>query len=128
MLDAAERHEEISRVTGLAPTTSHVRGDRRFASSDWLYENDIWILKSSLPGHANMSAHLRWLWDRIGPHAHYFRSLVGEGVEVDVWCSYITDCDHCGFTLEPDAAEIARSLGVPLHVSTVFVGRDDEAG
>lgn len=75
-----------------------------------------------------MSAHLQWLWERIGPHADYFRSLVADGVQVDVWCSYTTDCDHGGFTLEPDAAEIARSLGVPLHVSTVFAGRGNEAG
>jgi hypothetical protein len=40
-----------------------------------------------------------------------------------VFCGYLTDCDHCGFELDPGAMRLADALGVPFGVSTIFYGR-----
>ena len=116
-MNAPSRHEEIERETGLAPTEAHRRGEARRAGSSW--PNDVWILKSPLLAERPVSDHLLWLDQTLRPHLDYFRSLVDAGVEIDLFCGYRSDCDHCGFSVNPEALALAHDLGVQIEVSVI---------
>jgi uncharacterized 2Fe-2S/4Fe-4S cluster protein (DUF4445 family) len=61
------------------------------------------------------------LWAQVRPHQDYFRALAAEeGVDVDVFCGYRSDCAECGFEVRPGALTLVRALDVPLEVSVVF--------
>jgi len=116
---AAERHEEIEKVTGLAATHRHEHGEPGFFGQPW--PNDLWALESPLPPGAALSDHLDWLWERVRPHQDYFRKLAAEdGIDVDLFCGYRSDCAECGFEVQPEALEIVQALDIPLEVSVVF--------
>ena len=119
-MDAPERHAEIERVTGIEPSHAHVRGEIAYAKSGRRWTNDIWQLASPLPEEAELSEHLRWLWQTIKPHQAYFQSLVEAGVRIDVFCGYRSNCGHCGFGLKPEAVEIAQELGIRLEFSVII--------
>jgi hypothetical protein len=116
---AAERHEEIEEVTGLSATHRHEHGEPGFFGQPW--PNDLWALESPLPPGAALSDHLDWLWERVRPHRDYFRKLAAEdGIDVDLFCGYRSDCAECGFEVQPEALEIVQALDIPLEVSVVF--------
>ncbi|WP_158666585.1 DUF4279 domain-containing protein [Salinibacter altiplanensis] len=116
---AAERHDEIEQVTGLTATHQHAHGEPGFFGQPW--PKDLWALESPLPPDTALGEHLEWLWTRVEPHQDYFRGLAAEeGVDVDLFCGYRSDCDECGFEVQPDALNIVQALSVPLEVSVVF--------
>jgi hypothetical protein len=117
---AAERHAEIEAVTGLSATHKHEHGDPGFFGDPW--PKDLWALESPLPPGAAFGDHLDWLWTQVQPHQEYFRELAAEeGVDVDLFCGYRSDCGECGFEVEPEALTIVQALSIPLEVSVVFV-------
>ncbi len=116
---AAERHEEIEQVTGLSATHQHEHGEPSLFGESW--PKDLWALESPLPPGAPLSDHLDWLWAQVQPHRDYFRELAAEeGVDVDLFCGYRSDCAECGFEVQPEALEIVQTLDIPLEVSVVF--------
>jgi hypothetical protein len=116
---AAERHDEIEEVTGLTATHRHEHGDPGLLGRPW--PKDLWALESPHPRGAPPSTHLNWLWERVQPHQAYFRDLAAEeGVDIDLFCGYRSDCAECGFEVQPDALTIVQSLEIPLEVSVVF--------
>lgn len=123
VMGAAERHDEIEEKTGLSATHRHRRGETGLAGRPW--PEDLWALESSLPRGAPLSDHLDWLWNRVRPHRDYFRALAAEeGIEVDIFCGYRSDCAECGFEVQPDALKIVQALGVPLEVSVILDDAD----
>lgn len=116
---AAERHDEIERRTGLTATHQHQHGEPGLLGRPW--PKDLWALDAPLPRGAPLSDHLDWLWAQVRPHQDYFRALAAEeGVDVDVFCGYRSDCAECGFEVRPGALTLVRALDVPLEVSVVF--------
>jgi len=116
---AADRHDEIEEVTGLSPTHQHEHGDPGLLGRPW--PRDLWALESPRPRGAALSTHLNWLWERVEPHQAYFRDLAAEeGIDVDLFCGYRSDCAECGFEVQPGALEIVQALEIPLEVSVVF--------
>ena len=119
VLCAAERHDEIETVTGLTPTHQHEHGDPGLLGRPW--PKDLWALESPLPRGAPLDKHLGWLWERVQPHQAFFRELAAEdGIDVDLFCGYRSDCAECGFEVQPEALEIVQALSIPLEVSVVF--------
>lgn len=117
---AAERHDEIERITGLAATHQHRHGAEGPFGRPW--PNDLWALESPLPRGADLSDHLRWIWEKVRPHQDYFRGLAAEkGVDMDLFCGYRSDCAECGFEVCPEALKVTQALHIPLEVSVVFV-------
>lgn len=116
---AADRHDDIEAATGLTPTHRHREGEPGLFGRPW--PNDLWTLESPLAPHAPLNDHLDWLWDQVRPHQTYFRTLAREdGVDVDVFCGYRSDCAECGFEVVPDSLAIVQALDVPLEVSVVL--------
>ena len=121
--DVGARHDEICRVTGLVADEVHLAGEPDDECETGVWSRDLWSLESPLPREEPLSAHLAWLWTQVGPHVDYVRSLIVDGAAVDIFCGYISDCDHCGFDLDPGAMRLADALGVTLGMNTIFVGR-----
>ncbi len=117
MINAPDRHEEIERETGLTATVQHRRGELGLDGSP--LPNDVWMIRSPLLSECSLSDHLLWIDGQVRPHFGYFRSLVDAGVEVDLYCGYQSDCDHCGFELVPEALALAHDLGVRLGVGVI---------
>ncbi|NBB74442.1 MAG: DUF4279 domain-containing protein [Bacteroidetes bacterium] len=116
---APDRHDEIERVTGLTATHRHQHGEPSFFGEPW--PNDLWALESPLPPGAALSDHLCWLWEQVRPHQAYVRSLVDDdGIDVDLFLGYRSNCGECGFEICPDALAITQALGIPLEVSVIF--------
>ena len=116
---AADRHDEIEQVTGLTATHQHEHGEPGLFGQPW--PKDLWALESPLSPGAALDEHLDWLWTRVEPHQDYFRALAAEeGVDVDLFCGYRSDCAECGFEVQPEALTIVQALSVPLEVSVVF--------
>lgn len=116
---AAERHDEIEEVTGLTPTHRHREGEPGLFGRPW--PKDMWTLESPIAPSAPLSDHLDWLWDQVRPHQDYVRTLACEdGVDVDVFCGYRSDCAECGFEVAPESLAIIQALDVPLEVSVVL--------
>lgn len=120
VMDAPERHSEIEEVTGLKPSHVHVKGEIAHKKSGRRWKSDIWLLKSPLGETVELSDHLNWLWQQVQPHQKYFQSLIKSDVKVDIFCGYRSNCDHCGFGIDPDAFNIAQKLGVRLEFSVII--------
>lgn len=116
---AADRHDEIESVTSLTATHRHEEGEAGFMDRPW--PKDLWTLESPHPRGADLDTHLHWLWERVRPHQEYFRALAAEeGIDVDLFCGYRSDCAECGFEVQPEALEIVQALEIPLEVSVKF--------
>jgi hypothetical protein len=116
---AADRHDEIEDATGLTPTHRHRKGEAGMLGRPW--PNDLWTLESPLPPAAPLADHLDWLWEQVHPHQEYLRALAAEdGVDIDLFCGYRSDCAECGFEMIPESLQIVQALDVPLQVSVVF--------
>jgi len=120
VMEAPELHHEIEVVTSLKPSQVHCKGDLKYPGKSYVWENDIWMLDSPLDRKLELTDHLNWLWNTIKPHSAYFKSLLENGIHVDVFCGYRSDCDHAGFEVQPDALEIFTKLHIPFGVSCVI--------
>jgi len=121
VMNAPHLHDEITRQTGINPTHSHKKEDIRhpkLINERW--ENDIWQLKSPLSKGAKLSEHLCWLKDKILPHSAYFKKLIKDGIEIDIFCGYRSDCDHAGLSVTPDALELFTVLGIKMELSIII--------
>jgi hypothetical protein len=88
-------------------------------------DGELWTLTSPLSGEADLSAHLRWLWNVLSPHREYLDRLIGEGIKMDISCLYRSDSETAGFSIEADALAVACELNVPLEISVMI---DDFSG
>lgn len=120
VMDAPECHAEIGEATGLKPSHIHLKGAIANEKSGRRWPNDIWLLASPLAETAELTEHLNWLWQQVQPHQDYFRLLVESGVKMDILCGYRSNCDHCGFGVDPNAVEIAQKLGIRLEFSVII--------
>ena len=125
--NAGRFYEEITKATGILPTDCHVSGEEITTESHNLGRSadDMWTLSSPLSDEADLSAHLRWLWNVLSPHREYLGRLIGEGVAMDISCLYKSDSDTAGFSIDSDALAVACEMNVPLEISVMI---DDFSG
>lgn len=46
---------------------------------------------------------------------------MSQGVEIDIFCGYTSDCDHAGLSIEPDALRVFDSLNIPVEISIIVL-------
>ena len=115
--------DAITRTLGLSPTHTHRRGDRRGGRSE-PFEHDMWSYASPVADDRPLDEHLQTLWESLKPHTAYLKSLK-EGLTVDVFCRYSSDCESAGFEVSHRSLEIFTELEVPFGVSVVVaIGLD----
>jgi len=115
--NAPELHDEISKI--LKPTHVHKKGEKKFKEKVW--DNDIWILDSPLSDEKDLIEHILWIWEQIKPHIEYFMDLKKKGVEMDLFCSFTTDSDQDGFTLDARTNEFINKLQLNIEFSIIFL-------
>jgi hypothetical protein len=59
------------------------------------------------------------LWRAIEAHVPYLKMLK-ERVTVDVFCGYLSNCDHAGFEVSHKALVLFTELEVPFGVSVII--------
>lgn len=82
--------------------------------------NDVWIYKIQNGEDKHINQQLLELWDLLGEQKSYLIELK-ERYELDVICSYTTDCDHAGVEISSEALEILSQLGIPFGLSIVVI-------
>ena len=107
--------EEIAKTLGVSATHEHRAGGRRRPSRPQ-YRDDAWHFTAPLPEEAELTEHLRHLWNVVEPHVGYLRAL---DATVDVFCGYRSNNGAAGFAVDPDALQIFTALGVPFYVSVI---------
>lgn len=115
-----ESLDEITKTLGVEPTRTHRRGERRRVKSQGPYEDDGWHYEAPVPEEKPLTEHLEALWSVVCNHVDYLKELKTQGLSVDIFCGYRSDCDHAGFTVAPGALRIFRELDVPFGVSVII--------
>ena len=115
--NAPKLHNEISKI--LKPTHVHKKGEKRFKEKVW--ENDIWLLDSPLPPEKSLTEHILWILEKIKPNIDYFIGLRKKGVEMDLFCTFTTENDQDGFTLESEILELLHKLELDIEFSVIFL-------
>ena len=113
-----ELHAEITERLG-TPSECHKKGEIRSDPTGRTWPNDIWMIESPLDERCDISEHLAWIDTFARPHMTYLRRLIRRGARIDVYMSYRSTEDHCGFGLPPERLEFIARLGVPLEVSVL---------
>ena len=117
IMNAPELHDEMSKI--IKPTIVHKKGEKRYKNITW--NNDIWGIKSPLPKEKSLAEHILWIWEQIKPHINYFMDLKKKGVEMDLFCSFTTDSDQDGFTLDARTYEFINKLQLNIEFSIIFL-------
>ena len=120
ILDVGHLHDEISKKTGLTPTHLHRKGEYYGKKRPKKWKNDVWILDSPLPVSRGLTAHLVWLHKKLSPHKAYLRRLQRQGVKMDIYCGYRSNCDFAGFEIRPAAYGIFRDFSLPFGCCVII--------
>lgn len=115
-MDVPELHDEIRTVLG-EETYSHCSGDEDLDHPGRIWENSIWIIETPIPDCSEIEDHLRWFNDFLSPHEEEIKNWIQQGVKIDLYFSYASDRNHCGFGLPPNLMEIFSNLGIRFEVS-----------
>ena len=118
IMEVPARHAEITRRMGAA-THCHAMGEPDPDRGGRLWKNSLWYRESPLPEQQDIGDHLAWIGDFATPHEDYLRQLIAEGARIDIYVSYCSDHDHCGFGLDPRHLDILVRLGIRLEVSVM---------
>jgi uncharacterized protein DUF4279 len=129
--------DKVTRATGLTPDREHRRGDPKPSGSP--YREGQWSICSSppLPKTGNgLVDHLRWLIERLGPHAPALRRICEEDeLHADFFCGYFMGQANSGFAIDPATLESIAALGADLgidvyseQVETELAHRAGDAG
>jgi hypothetical protein len=115
-----ELQEEIERLTGLAATKSHRKGDS-VGMRGRIRQEDLWLLSSPLGEQANHDEHLEWLWCQVKPHVEQFRVLMERAAWSDVCLGCLSESAYPMLTVEPKSLEIVRELNIGFSFNFTLV-------
>lgn len=115
--NAPHLHEKLSSL--IQPSHVHVKGETRYKTKVW--NNDMWLLKSPLSDFDSYTDHLLWIWKQLAPHKKYFKELISTGIELDIFCSFTSDCDQDGFILDRKFIETLSELSLPIEFSVIVL-------
>jgi len=108
---------EISQRLGIAPTSSHRRGDRKGPDSP-PYKHDMWSYTSPVKESEPLHVHIDSLWKTFKEHKEYLLELKKD-LTVDVFLGYRSNCDHAGVDVPPQSLEMFRELQIPFGLSII---------
>ena len=105
---------------GLLQTKLFLSGDHIISEIVDKWPRDLWVFESLLENEADLSDQLLNLWRQLRPHCDVIKSLVKKGIDMDIYCGFVTDTCTGGFSISPEAIEMIVELGVPLEVSVTL--------
>ena len=110
--------EEISKRLGVEPTHLHRQGERR-GPNRAVWRDDAWHFEPPLSEAEPLERHVQALWEVVRSHVEYLKSLKTR-FNVNVFCSYRSNCDTAGFEVSHQCLELFTALEVPFGVSVVI--------
>jgi len=110
---------EISKIVGVKPTHTHLKGDKRTETSK-PRPSDMWLYEPNIHETEKLSKHLNALWAAIGENAEGIKRLK-KNLTVNVFCGYRSNCDHAGFDVDYNSLTIFKELEVPFDVSVMLL-------
>lgn len=115
-------HSEITGAIGVKPTDSHLKGEPRLPPIKRMptWKADLWALDSPLSENADLSEHLKWLWQKLSPHKEFIKSLVAKGIDIDIFCGYSMELRSSVFSIQPEALRLSYDLHIPLEISVIL--------
>lgn len=111
--------EGISRSLGLAPSSTHRKGEPIFQAGKRKYLHDQWSLEVPLDKLEPLDAHLKWLNQQLEPHREFIKSLKADA-EVYIYCGYTFHNYESAFTLSPESLTIFTELSIPMEVNLLI--------
>ncbi|MDH4447977.1 MAG: DUF4279 domain-containing protein [Acidovorax sp.] len=112
-------HDAISLKTGILPTRTTRKGERRTGEKRW--SEDVWLLASPLRGDVSLDAHVQWLWDTVAPHQDYFREVISESTSADVVLGCFSESPYPYFTVKSESLRRLMNLGVGVSFNFTCV-------
>ncbi len=108
--------EEITNTMGVLPSHQHKVGEKSRATAR-AYKDDAWHFTAPLPEEAELSEHLRSLWQTVRTCA----SLTSHGLPPVLMCfaGIVQTTAPLVFTVAPDALQIFTALNVPFGASVI---------
>ena len=107
--------EDIESALAVTPSYTHKAGERS-RSGARQYRDDAWHFTAPVAEEAELTEHLRRLWQTVKPAVHYLNKL---DAAVDVFCGYRSNHGAAGLAVEPDALQIFTTLKVPFGLSVI---------
>jgi hypothetical protein len=86
---------------------------QRHSGGRGIWRESAWILSSPLDKSENLSAHVKWLLDRLEPKADIVRALCAK-YRVDIFCGFSSGSGQGGFTLDPETLGRLAMLRIPV--------------
>ena len=111
---AGHEHAKITRVSGLVPTHSHLKGEVRSRLNQRRYPDDLWMLSSPLGETATIGQHCGWLWDAIGPNREYFETVIAEASSADICLGCLSESIYPFLEVDASSLTILRELKLGL--------------
>lgn len=108
---------EFSQRLGIAPTSSHRRGEKKGPNSP-PYTHDIWSYTSPVKESEPLHVHIDSLWNTFREHKEYLLELK-KGLTVDVFLGYRSNCDHAGVEVPHESLEMFKELQIPFGLSII---------
>lgn len=118
---AGKFHDEILLRTGLAPTRTHLTGDKVSSFSERLRKEDIWILSSPLDRALPLDDHIGWLLEAVAPHIGYLNGVFKEAAWADLCLGCLSDSPYPMIAAGDSATELIKKLN--LQISFNFTCR-----
>lgn len=109
--------DEISQRLGVEPTHCRRKGDRRGRRSP-VYKDDAWHFQPDLAKTEPLEKHIKAILDLVRPNLAYLK-ILKQRHRVDVFCGYISNCDHAGFQVSHECLELFLALEIPFGVSVI---------
>jgi hypothetical protein len=110
--------DEITRLLGVAPTRTHLRGEPRSLHgkiAKLVWKDSLWLLTCPLTDDRDPAEHLIWLLDSVEPKLSVIKDLAAK-FRVKVFCGFSSMNGQGGFTLAPITLQRLARLGVPFSL------------
>lgn len=119
--------EDISSSLNLAPTQTHLRGQRKSERVSVVWKHSMWLLQSPLGTEEEVPRHLEWLLGELERCATVLKELSTK-FEIDFFCGFSSENGQGGFTLNAELLRRLANLGIPvtLDLYPPQVGEVDE--
>lgn len=105
--------DDISSSLNLAPTQTHLRGQRKSEKVPLVWKHSMWLLQSPLGTNEELPRHLEWLLGELEPRATTLKELSTQ-FKVDLFCGFSSENGQGGFTLSAELLCRLANLGIPI--------------
>ena len=110
--------DEITQRLGVSPSGAYRKGQRGWGENLPPYKFDMWMYSAPVKKTEPLHVHIDTLWNTFKDHKEYLLHLK-QGLTVDVFLGYQSNCDHAGVEVPYPSLEMFRELEIPFGLSII---------